>query len=171
MPGSETPQTISHQRDTATSWGIPAGGKVVVVGLGNVYMRDDGVGIYVMAELRKLSLRKDVLICDYTEMELSLVGYFKGASKVIVVDALQSGKPAGTVSRFAIRMQERQVLQFSLHGLQFYEVFDVAIQSGILTCPVIIVGIEPKDCSVGEGLSKELEEALPNVVGEVMKEI
>ena len=147
-----------------------ADGKVVVVGLGNVYMRDDGVGIRALAELRKLELGDGVLLYDYTEMDLSLVSYFGGASRVIVVDALRAGLPPGTVSKFMVKGEGGPVSHLNLHELQFYEVFDLAIQAGILTCPVVIVGVEPKDWGVGEGLTQELETALPGIVGAVADE-
>lgn len=64
-------------------------GSSVVIGLGNVFMRDDGIGIQVARELRRHNLGKGVLVYDYQEMDLSLLEYFQGASKVVVVDALK----------------------------------------------------------------------------------
>ncbi len=146
--------------------------KIVVIGLGNVFMKDDGVGIQVARELKQHDLGKGVLVYDYQEMDLSLLRYFQGASKVVVVDALKSGKPPGTISKYSIATREGPLLQLpSLHGLQLYDMFDLANQAGLLSCPVIIVGVEPKDCSVGEEMTEELMDALPRAVDEVIKEL
>lgn len=147
-------------------------GKSVVLGLGNVFMRDDGIGIHVAREVGQRNLGKEVLVYDYQEMDLSLLEYFQGASKLVLVDALKSGKPPGTVSKYSIAPREDPLIQLpSLHGLQLFDIFDLANQAGLLSCPVIIVGVEPKDCSPGEEMSEELAAALPRAVDEVIKEL
>jgi Ni,Fe-hydrogenase maturation factor len=47
----------------------------------------------------------------------------------------------------------------------------IAMMTGVLKCPVSIVGVEPKDVSLGEGLSQELISALPGAVRKVLKEL
>ncbi len=146
--------------------------KMVVVGLGNVFMRDDGIGIHVAREVRQRNLGTEVDVYDYQEMDLTLLEYFQGASKLVVVDALKSGNPPGTVSKYSIAPREDTLTQLpSLHGLQLFDLFDLAKQAGLLSCPVIIVGVEPKDCSPGEEMSEELADALPRAVDEVIKEL
>jgi hydrogenase maturation protease len=147
-------------------------GKRVVLGLGNVFMRDDGIGIHVAREVRQRDLGTEVDVYDYQEMDLTLLEYFQGASKIVVVDALKSGNPPGTVSKYLIAPREDTLTQLpSLHGLQLFDLFDLAQQAGLLSCPVIIVGVEPKDCSPGEEMSEELAEALPRAVDVVIKEL
>jgi hydrogenase maturation protease len=146
--------------------------KRIVLGLGNVFMRDDGIGIHVAREVRQRDLGTEVDVYDYQEMDLTLLGYFEGASKLVVVDALKSGNPPGTVSKYSIAPREDTLTQLpSLHGLQLFDLFDLAKQAGLLSCPVIIVGVEPKDCSPGEEMSEELADALPRAVDEVIKEL
>ena len=144
----------------------------IVLGLGNVFMRDDAIGIHVAREVRQRNFGKEVRVYDYQEMDLSLLGYFQGASKLVVVDAFKSGKPPGTVSKYSIAPREEPLSQLpSLHSLQLFDIFDLASQAGLLSCPVIIIGVEPKDCSPGEEMSEELTAALPRAVGEVIKEL
>lgn len=147
-------------------------GKRVVLGLGNVFMRDDGIGIHVAREVRQRDLGTVVDVYDYQEMDLTLLEYFRGASILVVVDALKSGNPPGTISKYSIAPREDTLTQLpSLHGLQLFDLFDLAEQAGLLSCPVIIVGVEPKDCSPGEDMSEELADALPRAVDEVIKEL
>jgi hydrogenase maturation protease len=147
-------------------------GKQVVICLGNRYLRDDGIGIQVAEDLRDRNLGEDILVDACQTVDLSLLCHCKGASKVVLVDALKSGAPPGTVSKYNIVPDEGPFVSLpGLHELQLHDLFDIARQTGFLTCPVTIIGVEPKDCSVGEGLSAELVNALPDVLVEVTKEL
>jgi len=153
-------------------WDASFEGKRVVIGLGNPYMKDDGVGIQAAKELKRRDLGVGVHVFEYQTLELSLLWQFRGASKVIVVDAMRSGGTAGTVSTFAITPREGPLLEVpGLHALQLYDMFDLANQGGMLPCPVIIVGVEPADCNPGEGLTERVSAALPLVVETVVREL
>jgi Ni,Fe-hydrogenase maturation factor len=65
-------------------------------------------------------------------------------------------------------MTERDAL--SSHSLAVSDVLDLAVSSRILTCPIVIIGVEPKDDSL-VGLSPEVENALPSVIEAVIKEL
>jgi hydrogenase maturation protease len=142
-------------------------GKSVVLCLGNRYLGDDGIGIRVADALDGI-LGADVLVEASQTMDLPLLSRYEGASRVIVVDALKSGASPGVVSRYALvpKGVPLQALK-GPHSLELHDFFDIAWQTGLLGCPVTIVGVEPKDCGVGEGLTKELEGAIPRVVAEV----
>ena len=135
-------------------------------------MRDDGIGIRVAEELRHRSLGKDVNVYEYQQLDLSLIERLQGASKVLLVDALQSGKLPGTVSKYSIAGADGPPVQLpSLHGLRLGDLFALAGNAGLLDCPVTIVGVEPRDCRPGERMSLELEASLPSVVNEVVSEL
>jgi hydrogenase maturation protease len=146
--------------------------KAVVIGLGNLYMRDDGLGIRVAEALKERNLGESVSIQAYPEMDLTLIEKLQGTSKVIVVDAVRGGKEPGTVSKYTLTPRKGELSELpSLHSLALCDVLDLAMSSGILTCPVVIVGVEPRDDSLGEGLSSEVESALPKAIEAVMKEL
>lgn len=147
-------------------------GKTVVICLGNRYMRDDGIGIQVAEELRGRDLGKDILVYAHQTVDLSLLWVYKGASRAIFVDALKSGETPGTISKYTIVPNKDPLYRLpDPHSLQLADIFEIGSQTGLLTCPVTIIGIEPKDCSVGEGLSTELASVVPTVVNVVVKEL
>jgi hydrogenase maturation protease len=153
-------------------WNTSFEGKRVVIGLGNPYMRDDGVGIQAAKELRCRDLGAGVHVYEYQTLDLSLLWQFRDASKVIVIDALRSGGTAGTVSTYTITPREGPLLELpSLHALQLYDMFDLANQAGMLPCPVTIVGIEPADCNPGEGLTEGVSAAIPQIIDAVVREL
>ncbi len=146
--------------------------KTVVIGLGNLYMRDDGFGIRVAQDLKKKELGENVSVQEYPEMDLTVIENLHGASRVIVVDAVRGGKEPGTVSKFAFAPRKGDLTELpSLHSLELSDVLDLASSTGILTCPVVIVGVEPKDDSLGNGLSPEVEAAVPKAIEAIIKEL
>lgn len=152
-------------------WETSFEGKRVVIGLGNQYTRDDGVGLVAADELRKRDL-PDVTIYQYTALDLGLLWSFRKASKVVIVDALRSGASPGTIQTYSIAPRSEPLTKLpSLHTLQLYDLFDLARQTGQDLCPVVIVGIEPKDTGPGEGLTNEVVARLPDLVETVTKEL
>jgi len=144
----------------------------VVIGLGNLLMGDDGIGIRVARELMRHPPEKNIKIYVYRELDLSLIEGLQGASRVVVVDALQAGKPPGAVSKYSIASTEESQFQLpSLHGLVLSDLFALAKYAGLLSCPVILVGVEPKDWRPGKRMSREVVASIPKVLDEVAREL
>jgi hydrogenase maturation protease len=145
-------------------------GKTVVIGIGNPYMKDDGIGIQVADEISRRELGPSVLVYSYYALDLSLLSFFLNASRVIIIDALKSGNRPGTVSTFSIESTKTPFLELpNLHELQLFDIMDLASQTGVLPPNIMIVGIEPADCDAGEGLTREVSEAIPNVISTVVR--
>jgi hydrogenase maturation protease len=150
----------------------PFPGRTIVLCLGNKYLGDDGVGIRVAEDLASRDLGDAVVVDSCQTADLSLLASYEGAKKVVVVDALKSGAPPGAVSKYAMtpRKDPFSTLPES-HSIALHDMFDVATQTGLLSCPVVILGIEPEDCGPGEGLSAEVERAIPQVISELVREL
>jgi hydrogenase maturation protease len=146
--------------------------KTVVIGLGNLYMRDDGLGIRVAKALMDRDLGENVSVQEYPEMDFTVIEKLRGASRVIVVDAVKDGKEPGTISKYTLTSRKGDLPKLpSLHSLKLSDILDLAMSSGILTCPVVILGVEPKDDFLGIGLSPSVESALPKMIQAVIKEL
>ena len=144
-------------------------GMTVILGLGNPYMRDDAVGIFVARELKKMKLGRRVVVHESHTLEASLIWQFRDAASLVVVDAAKSGAPPGTVSKFAVAPKRSQTTGIpSLHELQLHDLIDLA-GTELISVPVTVVAIEPKDCSAGEGLTEEVKAAIPLAVEEAVK--
>ncbi len=145
---------------------------MILVCLGNAYMKDDGLGLRVAELLKQRNLGTDVSIEEHAEMDFTILENVRGASKIVVVDALKSGKEPGTVSKFTVVPRKNELTTLpSLHSLALTDVIDVASSSGMIDCPVVIVGVEPKDDSMGEGLSPEVQSSLPKAIEAVLEEL
>jgi hydrogenase maturation protease len=143
-----------------------ADGKVVLLGLGNPYMKDDGAGILIAGELKKRDLGRGVLVLASRFLDASLIWQVRNAAAIVIIDALRSGAPVGTVSRFSLTSRRTPMAGLpSLHELQLHDLVDLAGLDAV-SCPLAIVAVEPKDCGIGEGLTKELIAAVPKAVDE-----
>ena len=79
---------------------VPAGRppRTVVLGLGNILLGDEGVGVRVVEELERSGGLPGVELVDGGTAGFSLLSYFDGAALVVVVDAAADGAPPGTVT-------------------------------------------------------------------------
>ena len=148
-------------------------GRTVVIGVGNLLLRDEGVGITAVQELQKRVLPPGVEVIDGGVAGVGLLDFFSGARKLVLIDAAEMDLEPGAVVRFApedVRFQSRD-LKFSTHDVTLPEVLTLA--RALNRCPseVVIIGIQPKEISWGTELTPELRAAVPRVVELVLKEI
>ncbi len=142
---------------------------VVVAGLGSEYRQDDGAGPLVAARaVDEAGLGRDIgPIAD----PLDLLGAWDGADLVVVVDAVRSGAPAGTVH--VVELDGEADLggssATSTHGIGLAGVLRLARAVGHAPVRVAVVGIEGENFGRGMGLSPAVESALPAAVHRVVE--
>ena len=148
-------------------------GRTVVIGVGNLLLRDEGVGIHAVRELQKRTLPPGVEVIDGGVAGVRLLDLFSGVHKLLLIDAAEMGLEPGAVARFTpedVRFQSGD-LKLSTHDVALPEV--LAIARAVNQCPseVIILGIQPKEISWGMELTPEVRGAVPKVVELVLEEI
>ena len=146
-------------------WEVSFKGKIAVIGLGNLYMKDDAAGLRAAYSLRERKMGDEIFVYETQDMDLSLLWQFREAKKIVILDAVKSGHTPGMVTVLRIGPGQKPVSQLpDLHALQLYDLFDTAADSTFIPCPVVIVGVEPKDCSPGEEITDEVAAALPRML-------
>jgi len=140
----------------------------VVLGLGNQYARDDGAGIAVARELQHRDLGKGVLVRTHQTFDLWLLSEYSEASRLIIIDSVKAGTRPGTVVEYEVTPRPGPLSSLpGLHSMKLHDLIDFASRTGLLSCPITVIGVEPKDCTVGEGLSPEVERAVPEAAARV----
>jgi hydrogenase maturation protease len=135
-------------------------------------MGDDGVGIEVARSLRKLNLGGRVLVLERQILDISILEQAKEASKLIVVDAVKSGRPPGSVVKFNPGRHGSPILGAPLsHEQRLDNILALAKKSGMRQPPIVVVGVEPAHCTPGEGLSERVAKALPSVLEVIKAEV
>jgi len=143
-----------------------------VVCVGNPLMRDDGFGIEVAKALRKLNLGSRVVVLERQTVDISVLDSVKGASKLVIVDAVKSGRPPGSVVKFVAGAPRSPVLRVPLsHEQDLQDILALAKETGTRLPQTVVVGVEPADCTVGKGLSAKVMGAFPHALEEVREEV
>jgi hydrogenase maturation protease len=147
---------------------------VVVVGLGNLLMTDEGAGLHVIYELMAMSERFDhVEFIELGSSAMSVVHAIAGRQKAILIDCAHMNQPAGTIRRFTPDdvISKKEAADFSLHEGDLLGELVLSRQLGEYPDEVIIFGIQPKSMLPGEDLSPELRERLESYIEMVGKEL
>ncbi|HBW37405.1 HyaD/HybD family hydrogenase maturation endopeptidase [Desulfosporosinus sp. BICA1-9] len=144
--------------------------KTAVLGIGNILLRDDGIGVRVVQELQVKGSLPHVDLVDGGTSTLDMLELFLTNERVIVVDSLSGGHPPGTVYRLKPEQLGNYTgSEISLHDTQ---ILDLVRLAGLMekNPEVIIIGIEPKEIKESLGLSPEVVTMLPRLIDLVEKE-
>lgn len=141
---------------------------MLIVGCGNRLRGDDTAGIFVAERLRELGFPSIVHSGD----ALSLIELWRETEAVILVDAVQTGAPIGTVSTWdrasfpaAIRSPA------SSHGLGVAEAIALAERLGRLPRQLRVYGIEGREFGMGAEMATEVKSAAQSLVWRLVTEI
>jgi hydrogenase maturation protease len=149
-----------------------AAARVVVAGFGSEFRHDDGVGPLVAEQaVAQASLTHNV---GPLSDPLDLLGVWNNADLVVVVDAVSSGAPTGTVQTLELNVDH--VSQFdsdaqpvaSTHGIGLAGVLRLARALGQAPQRLVVVGIEGERFDIGQGLSERVQAAVPEAVQRVV---
>jgi len=148
-------------------------GKIVIIGVGNLLLKDEGVGVHVAQELQKKDLPSAVEVHDGGVAGIGLIDFFPGASKVLLIDAADMNLDPGAIVRFTPEevLSEKGGPGFSAHDVGLPEVLELAKALGNCPPEVAIFGIQPKEISWGTELSPEVQASVPKVIETVLNEV
>lgn len=146
---------------------------VLVLGIGNVLMMDDSVGVRVIEELEKrYRFPEGVELLDGGTSGIELLSYIGNRDHLIIIDALKSGLAPGTVVRVEGEdVPARFMTRISPHQLGLSDVLAAATVSDQLPKNMVLFGVEPKTVELGLGLSKEVRASLDKLVRTVIEEL
>jgi len=147
--------------------------KTLVLGMGNPILRDDAVGLRVVEALEGLFRGPDVTFAKTSTAGLGLIDLFDGFDRAILIDSIQTGDEPGKVVWLTAEDFVSQQTPFHIHNLDFFQTLSIgkALYRSIPE-KISIVAIEATDTSTfSEGLSPEVEKAVPRVVEQILAEL
>jgi len=147
--------------------------KVAVVGVGNVVMGDEGIGVHVVEKLKTVELPPEVVVLDGGTHFWGDEAALDGSEKLVIVDAVLGGGAPGTIYRFSIDELEDEAddVRLSCHDVGLIEKLRLTQLAGSSPEQIVIIGVEPAEVELNTGLSKEVEEKVPEIIDAVMAEI
>ena len=145
---------------------------ILVLGVGNILLRDEGVGVRVVEAMEQLALPPGVELLDGATAGLDLLDALADRGKVIVIDAVEGDSKPGTVLRLTPEdLVPRDAQSISLHEIGVLETLSAAKQLGIAPQEVIIFGVKPHEVGCGLDLSPEMARLVPEIVALVLAEL
>lgn len=145
-------------------------GKVLILGIGNVLMGDEGIGVHVVNSLEKAALPADVDLLDGGTGSFLLLEPMQNAGKVILIDATIDGRKPGSVTRIEPKFSKDYPQTLTAHDIGLKDLIDAFYLVGKTpNVTLYTVSIPPLQDMVTE-LSPELCGVVPQVARMVAEE-
>lgn len=147
--------------------------KILVMGVGNILMADEGIGVKIVNKMQDLDLPDHVELLDGGTAGLDLMPYMKDKNKIIIIDCIDTEDPPGTVYRMT-PLDLEEISTFTISSMHQIGLAETIQMSRLLgnNADVIIIGITPKNFKkYSLEISPELEDVLDRVIEIVLQEI
>ncbi len=114
--------------ETSAQWRQTPGplAKLLVLGVGNLLMGDEGVGVHVLRRLEREPRSPDVRLLDGGTGGINLLLEFDGVRDIVLIDATRDGQPAGTITFLQPRCTDELPRGLGAHDFGLKDLFAVA---------------------------------------------
>jgi hydrogenase maturation protease len=145
----------------------------MVLGIGNLIMSDDGVGVQVVQRLEaEYTFPPGVAVLDGGTLGLDLLPHLEGVQRLLIIDAMETGGPPGTIARLSgdeipIAFETR----LSPHQMGLKDLLAVSLLQGVKPPEMVLLGIQPANIELGMELSPPVAEQLETLVEMTLEEL
>ena len=144
--------------------------KTAVIGVGNILMGDDGVGVHAIRKLQQHRLHDSISCIDGGTASFEALDACEDCEDIIVIDAVQAGGAPGTIYRMTL--DEWQITRgISLHDVTLLDAISIAEAFTGRNIRVTVIGIEPDQITPGLELSEPVRKKLDELVDRVTEEL
>jgi len=147
--------------------------KILLLGIGNLIMSDDGVGVKVVQRIqREFILPDHVEVIDGGTLGLDLLPMLEGVERLIVVDAVETGMEPGTCVRLSgEELPIALETKVSPHQMGLKDLLAVARLMGHLPSEMVLIGVQPGSIEMDTELTPEVEAKVDVLIGSVLDEL
>lgn len=144
--------------------------KTAVIGVGNILMGDDGVGVHAIRELQQRGAPDYITCIDGGTASFDALDACGDCGDIIVVDAVRAGGAPGTIYRMTLD-EWRSTRGISLHDVTLLDAISMAEAFDGRDIRVRVIGIEPDEIGPGLELSQPVREKLDELINCISKEL
>lgn len=146
---------------------------ILILGIGNTLMNDDGFGIRVVERLqRDYTFPDEVEVLDGGTLGLDLLPRLEGIDKLLIVDAVEMHSEVGTVFRLEGEEVPRAFAnKLSVHQMGVQDLLAVAELQGYCPPGLVFWGVQPGSVEMQLTLSEPVARAIDEVVAGVIAEL
>lgn len=147
--------------------------RIVVLGVGNILLSDEGVGVWAIERLqRDYRLPPEVAVIDGGTTAMEMLDDLSNADHLLIVDAVRGGRPAATI----VRIADEDVPIFfktklSPHQIGLSDVLATLSLVGERPRGITVIGVEPASLATAMALTPQVQAVLPKVVEQLVKEL
>ncbi len=144
--------------------------KILIVGIGNLLCRDEGIGVHVIQEMKNMKLPDHIDLLDMGTSTMDLISHLEGVKKLIAIDAMKAGGTPGTI--YKCRPEDllpEEKGPISLHEIGLIESLNMAQKMG-MKIDTVIIGVEPEILDWGMELTEAVKNKIPLIIEAVLKE-
>jgi len=148
-------------------------GKALVLGLGNILLSDEGLGVRVVQRLEEsYRFPPEIQVMDGGTLGLDLLPYLEGVDHLLVIDALEMGEEPGTVTRLVgDEVPASLSVKISPHQMGLADLLAAARLQGLYPQEVVLLGMQPGSIETGLDLSPPVESQVDRLIDEVLMEL
>jgi hydrogenase maturation protease len=144
----------------------------VIIGVGNVVLGDDGLGVHAVRRLRERHALPGVELVEGGTAGLLLLGHFAASRPTFVVDAVDADAPPGTLVRLEGAECERALVTGrTVHDVGLADLLAAALITGAWPQRLVLHGVQPGSMAVGTELSPAVAAALDRLVDRIAIEV
>jgi len=143
---------------------------VLILGIGNILLRDEGIGPRLIEALEKEALPPGVELCDGGTAGGDLIDVLAERQKVIIIDSIDADGPPGTIFKLSQDDLAKPSPGISLHELGISETLEMTRQLSCAPRNVVIFGIKPASTEYGTELSAQVLAITPRLITLVLTE-
>ncbi len=146
----------------------------MIAGIGNLYRKDDGIGVIISRAIKDRINTKNDLKVDVVEISEPslLIDVLHNYDKIIIIDAIRSNSidTIGTVHILNYKDIDDKCIA-STHTIDLRDLLILTGTIYSINMDFTLIGIEGKDFSMGEGLSPELMDKISNIISTVIDKV
>lgn len=145
---------------------------IAVVGIGNLLLSDDGIGIHAIRMLRAEPLASVARIIDGGTIGTDLLAEVCGCEKLLVIDSVDAGLRAGTIIRLDLSVPDSQHIETrNAHQWGISGLLDDLLLMGLGPREAVLIGVQLATTDFGTQLSPEVDGALPSLTQAVVRQL
>jgi hydrogenase maturation protease len=147
--------------------------RISLIGLGNILLQDEGVGVQAVEALRKrFDFPEDVRLLDGGTLGLDLLPFIEGMERILFMDAVDLKKEPGTIAI----IEDEDLPSFlapklSLHHVGLSDLLFASSFMGIRPSKITLIGIQPEKVEVGLTLSATVTENFEKFLKTILEKL
>jgi hydrogenase maturation protease len=155
--------------------------RILVLGVGNILLKDDGVGVHIVRELQRRNMPGYISLVDAGSAGLDVLLSADKVRKLVVIDALRAGSEPGTIYRMRLETEQKDELlrifgdrgnsKISLHQIGLIDALSVVDKMRCSPKEIVIIGVEPEEVNYGLELTNSVGRKILKIINTVLEEI